>query len=84
MRERLKLAVNELNEMQQTLESKVSERTQQLQTAQRKLVQADRLASLGQLAASVAHEINNPVSGVLNLSMLLERLMANGDYPTGP
>jgi two-component system NtrC family sensor kinase len=83
MRERLKLAVDELNEMQQTLESKVDERTRQLQTAQKKLVQADRLASLGQLAASVAHEINNPVSGVLNLSMLLERLMASGAYPPG-
>lgn len=83
MRERLKLAVNELNEMQQTLESKVDERTQQLQTAQKKLVQADRLASLGTLAASVAHEINNPISGVLNLSMLLERLMAKGEYPAG-
>jgi two-component system NtrC family sensor kinase len=46
-------------------------------------VQSDRLATLGQLAASVAHEINNPVSGVLNLSMLLERLMANGSYPPG-
>jgi two-component system NtrC family sensor kinase len=83
MRERLKLAVAELNEMQQTLESKVEERTQQLQTAQRKLIQADRLATLGTLSASVAHEINNPVSGVLNLSMLLERLMANGAYPPG-
>jgi two-component system, NtrC family, sensor kinase len=83
MRERLKLAVDELNDMQQTLESKVDERTRQLQTAQRKLIQADRLASLGQLAASVAHEINNPVSGVLNLSMLLERLMASGSYPPG-
>src|SRR5271166_3122254 len=83
MRERLKLAVAELNEMQQTLESKVLERTQQLQTAQRKLVQADRLSSLGTLAASVAHEINNPISGVLNLSMLLERLMAKGEYPAG-
>jgi len=83
MRERLKLAVAELNEMQQTLECKVEERTQQLQTAQRKLLQSDRLASLGQLAASVAHEINNPVSGVLNLSMLLERLMVNGSYPPG-
>jgi two-component system NtrC family sensor kinase len=83
MRERLKLAVAELNEMQQTLESKVDERTQQLQTAHRKLVQADRLASLGTLAASVAHEINNPISGVLNLSMLLERLMAKGEYPAG-
>lgn len=83
MRERLKLAVAELNEMQQTLESKVDERTRQLQVAQRKLIQSDRLATLGQLAASVAHEINNPVSGVLNLSMLLERLMAKGEYPVG-
>jgi len=83
MRERLKLAVTELNDMQQTLESKVDERTLQLKAAQRKLVQSDRLATLGQLAASVAHEINNPVSGVLNLSMLLERLMAGGSYPPG-
>src|SRR5579863_2107443 len=83
MRERLKLAVAELNDMQQTLEQKVDERTQQLKAAQRKLVQTERLATLGQLAASVAHEINNPVSGVLNLSMLLERLMANGNYPPG-
>ena len=83
MRERLKLAVDDLNEMQQTLESKVEERTEQLRTAHRKLLQADRLASLGQLAASVAHEINNPISGVLNLSTLLERLMADGTIPPG-
>jgi two-component system, NtrC family, sensor kinase len=83
MRERLKLAVDDLNEMQQTLEDKVDVRTQQLKAAQRKLVQSERLATLGQLAASVAHEINNPVSGVLNLSMLLERLMAGGIYPPG-
>jgi two-component system NtrC family sensor kinase len=83
MRERLKIAVDELNEMQQTLESKVAERTAQLEIAHRKLLQNDRLASLGQLAASVAHEINNPVSGVLNLSTLLERLMAGGEFPVG-
>lgn len=83
MRERLKTAVAELNEMAQTLESKVAERTTQLEAAHRKLLQTDRLASLGQLAASVAHEINNPISGVLNLSMLLERLMANGTFPAG-
>lgn len=83
MRERLKLAVAELNDMQATLESKVDERTRQLQVAQRKLIQSDRLATLGQLAASVAHEINNPISGVLNLSMLLERLMAKGEYTPG-
>jgi two-component system NtrC family sensor kinase len=83
MRERLKLAVDDLNQMQQSLESKVAERTNQLQLAHRKLLQADRLASLGQLAASVAHEINNPISGVLNLSTLLERLMVGGEFPPG-
>jgi signal transduction histidine kinase len=83
MRERLKVAVTELNDMQQTLESKVEERTTQLEMVHRKLLQNDRLASLGQLAASVAHEINNPVSGVLNLSILLERLMASGQFPAG-
>jgi len=83
MRERLKLTLDDLNQMQQTLESKVAERTGQLQAAHRKLLQADRLASLGQLAASVAHEINNPISGVLNLSTLLERLMASGEFPPG-
>ncbi len=83
MRERVKKSVAELNEMAQTLETKVAERTQQLNAAQRKLLQSDRLASLGQLAASVAHEINNPVSGVLNLSMLVERIMSNGGIPPG-
>jgi two-component system NtrC family sensor kinase len=83
MRERLKVAVAELNDMQSTLELKVDERTQQLKAAQKKLIQSDRLATLGQLAASVAHEINNPISGVLNLSMLLERLMSSGSFPAG-
>ncbi len=83
MRERLKVTVDDLNEMQQTLETKVAERTEQLRLAHNKLLQADRLSSLGQLAASVAHEINNPVSGVLNLSTLLERLMASGEFPSG-
>jgi C4-dicarboxylate-specific signal transduction histidine kinase len=46
-----------------------------------KLFQSDRLASLGQLAASVAHEINNPIAGVLNLSMLIERILKEDGIP---
>jgi len=83
MRERVKTAIAELNEMAQTLENKVAHRTEQLKAAQHKLLQADRLASLGRLAASVAHEINNPVSGVLNLSMLVERIIEKGQIPPG-
>jgi len=81
MRDRLRAALGELNQFTQTLESKVEERTAQLQAAQKKLVQTGRLASLGQLAASVAHEINNPVSGVLNLSMLLQRILKDDGVP---
>ncbi|MFB3902718.1 MAG: sensor histidine kinase [Acidobacteriota bacterium] len=81
MREHLKQAMAELNELNQGLENKVRERTDQLEVAHRKLIQADRLASLGQLAASVAHEINNPISGVLNLSMLMQRIIKDSGIP---
>src|SRR3954468_6219317 len=81
MRDRLRLALGEINQFTQNLETKVEERTQQLKAAQRKLLQSDRLASLGQLSASVAHEINNPVSGVLNLSMLLQRMLKDDGVP---
>jgi two-component system, NtrC family, sensor kinase len=81
MRQRLRLAVAEINDSRQQLETRVRERTAQLEVAQRKLVQAERLASLGQLAATVAHEINNPLSGVLNLSMLMQRIVTDDGIP---
>lgn len=81
MRERLGSALREINQFTQNLEIKVEERTRQLQAAQKKLIHNDRLASLGQLSASVAHEINNPISGVLNLSMLLQRMLKQDGVP---
>ena len=81
MRERLKQAMTENEQFLQGLEAKVEERTEQLKAANQKLMQTDRLASLGQLSASVAHEINNPVSGVLNLSKLMQRILKNDGVP---
>jgi two-component system NtrC family sensor kinase len=81
MRDRLRTALAEINQFTQNLEIKVEERTKQLQAAQKKLLHSDRLASLGQLSASVAHEINNPISGVLNLSMLLQRMLKENGVP---
>jgi two-component system, NtrC family, sensor kinase len=83
MKDRLKEALDEINEFTQGLESKVQERTEQLEEAHQKLLQSNRLASLGQLSASVAHEINNPISGVLNLSMLMQRVLQEDGIPPG-
>ncbi len=81
MRERLRDAIQQINQFTQRLESKVEERTKELQLAHEKLRHSDRLASLGQLSASVAHEINNPIAGVLNLSMLMQRLLKDDGVP---
>jgi two-component system NtrC family sensor kinase len=81
MKDRLREAIGEINQFTEKLEAKVQQRTDQLKIAQQKLLQSDRLASLGQLAASVAHEINNPVAGVLNLSMLMQRIMGDKGVP---
>ncbi|MGA9406114.1 MAG: ATP-binding protein [Bacteroidota bacterium] len=81
MRERLKRSIDENVQFTQSLETKVDERTAQLKAAHQKLLQSDRLASLGQLSASVAHEINNPLSGVLNLSMLMQRILKDNGIP---
>lgn len=81
MREELRAALESLNSFTQELETKVEERTRQLRIAHQKLLQSDRLASLGQLSASVAHEINNPIAGVLNLTMLMQRIMTDHGIP---
>ncbi len=81
MRDRLGEAMARINQDAQLLEAKVDERTRQLKEAHQRLLQADRLASLGQLAASVAHEINNPLSGVLNYSALMARILREDGVP---
>jgi len=53
----------------------VEERTQQLKETHTKLLHQDKIASLGKLSASVVHEINNPIAGILNLIMLIKRII---------
>jgi len=60
----------ELEEWGKTLEQKVIERTEELKAMQARVIQTERLASLGQMAAGIAHEINNPLGGILVLSSL--------------
>ena len=71
MTEKLKAANEELVVWGTTLEKKVKERTRELVEMQAHLIQSEKLAGLGKLAAGIAHEINNPLGGILIYSHLL-------------
>jgi signal transduction histidine kinase len=61
--------LNALDRHMETLVRRVEEVTERVQQHQRELLRADQLAALGQLAASVAHEVRNPLTGI---KMLVE------------
>ena len=74
----LKRAQAENREWSRTLEDKVEQKTRELKAAQEQMVHVAKMASMGKLAATVAHEINNPLGGILTYSKLLSRRLSSG------
>jgi two-component system NtrC family sensor kinase len=77
MLDNLQTATTELENWSQQLEYKVQKKSEELGAAQNELIHIERLASLGKLSSSVAHEINNPLSGILIYSKLVYKLLSN-------
>lgn len=79
----LREADAELREWSRTLEDRVREKTSELEGLNAQLMQVEKAASLGRMAATVAHELNNPLSGILTHAKLTARRIA-GLVPEGP
>jgi two-component system, NtrC family, sensor kinase len=76
MSSRLESAQNELEQWALTLETKVAEKTRELERTRDQMVFTEKMASLGKLAAVVAHEINNPLAGILVYAKLVRRRLS--------
>lgn len=79
MLDNLQTATTELQNWSQQLEYKVQKKSEELGQAQNELINIERIASLGKLSLSVAHEINNPLSGILIYTKLISKQLSNQD-----
>jgi two-component system NtrC family sensor kinase len=79
MLDNLQSATEELQNWSQQLEYKVQKKSEELGAAQNELIHIERIASLGKLSSSVAHEINNPLSGILVYTKLIYKQLSNPD-----
>jgi two-component system, NtrC family, sensor kinase len=73
MTAQLQQARGELTNWARTLEARVDDKTEELRKAHERMLQVERMASMGKLAAIVAHEINNPLAGILTSAKLVLR-----------
>jgi PAS domain S-box-containing protein len=71
-------AKNQLRQYAERLEEKVEERTKQLKEAQQRVLKAERLAAIGELAAMVGHDLRNPLTGIAGAAYYLRTKNRSG------
>jgi two-component system, NtrC family, sensor kinase len=81
MLDNLDAANRELENWSHQLEYKVQKKSEALAEIQNELIHIERITSLGKLSSSVAHEINNPLSGILTYSKLVAKQLSKIDLP---
>lgn len=74
----LKRADEELRSWSHSLESRVHEKTAELERIHQQIRQVEKTASLGRMAATVAHELNNPLSGIITYAKVVARKLRGG------
>ncbi len=79
MSSNLEEARRQLENWSDDLNKKVMQKSEELKKVYQQVVEIEKLASLGKLSATVAHELNNPLEGILTYSKLIKRkLIENG------
>jgi len=74
----LRAANEEIVTWAKTLEDRVEQKTSELKRAHEHVLHVEKMASIGKMAAVVAHEVNNPLSGILTYAKLLRKWVASG------
>jgi two-component system, NtrC family, sensor kinase len=78
----LRAANEEIVAWAKTLEDRVDQRTRELKRAHEHVLHVEKMATIGKMAAVVAHEINNPLSGILTYAKLLKKWIQRGEAAT--
>lgn len=68
----------EIESFNRDLQTRVEQRTRELREAQERLLQSARLAAVGEMGAGLAHELNNPLAGILGLAQVLRHRAGDG------
>jgi two-component system NtrC family sensor kinase len=84
MSQQLSNARDEITAWNRTLEDRVLEKTSELKKAAERMLHVEKMATIGKMAAVVAHEINNPLSGILTYSKLVKRYIERGAFDDEP